>query len=129
MTGATVYIVDDDDGVRAALAFLLKTAQYSVQEFASARQFLELKSIAFPTCLLTDFRMAGMNGLELQTEVALRFPKLPVVLMTGHDGALMAASAKEAGAIEFLLKPFDDGKLLAGIQQSIQLSMQSRRMN
>lgn len=73
--------------------------------------------------------MANMNGLELQIEVGLRFPKLLVVLMTGHDSALVAARAKESVAVEFLEKPFDDGQLLASIQQSIQLSIQSRRMN
>lgn len=122
MTNATVYIVDDDASVGAALAFLLKTANYSVQVFGSARQFLESGPVAFPACLLTDVRMADMSGLELQMQVASRFPGLPVVLMTGHGNRDAAVRALEAGAMDVLEKPFGDEKLLTCIQKSIQLS-------
>ena len=97
MTAATVYIVDDDDDVRRAIAFLLKTAQYSVQTFSSGQAFLESSPNSFPACLLSDIRMAGMNGFELQREVMKRFRGLPIIFMTGHGDELNSDACNARG--------------------------------
>lgn len=124
MTGGTVYVVDDDEGVRGALAFLLKCANYSVQTFASGREFLETGTVSLPACIITDVRMPDMSGLELQREVLTRHDGLSVVLMTGHGDEQIATHARQAGVIEFLEKPFSDEQVIVSVQRGLALSRQ-----
>ena len=121
MTVPVVYIVDDDDDVRGALAFLLRTARYSVETFSSAKAFLEREGVTSPSCLLTDIRMAEMDGLGLQKIVATRFRGLPVILMSGHGNEPLAIRAIQDGVVDFLEKPFTDDQLISCIQRAVGL--------
>jgi len=121
VTVPVVYIVDDDDDVRGALAFLLRTARYSVETFSSAKAFLEREGVTSPSCLLTDIRMAEMDGLGLQKIVATRFRGLPVILMSGHGNEPLAIRAIQDGVVDFLEKPFTDDQLISCIQRAVGL--------
>ncbi|MEP6830486.1 MAG: response regulator FixJ [Rhizomicrobium sp.] len=120
MMGAIIHIVDDDEGVRDALGFLLRAADYEVKRYSSARQFLESGPDIVGACLLTDIRMPDMDGLELQTQVMTRLKGLPVIVMTGHGDVPLAVKAMRAGAIDFLEKPFEDVLLLDCIKRALQ---------
>lgn len=117
---ATIFLVEDDEGLRRALTFLLRTAGYAVKDFASARDFLDFSFDGENACLVTDIRMPGMDGLELQATLAQRRPGLPVILMTGHGDVPLAVRAMRAGAFDFLEKPFADGMLLSSIVQALE---------
>lgn len=120
---ATVFLVDDDDGLRRALTFLLRTAGYAVRDFASARDLLGASFDCRNACLVTDIRMPGMDGLELQTAVSRKHPGLPVILMTGHGDIPLAVRAMRAGAFDFLEKPFADETLLNSIRQALEQAL------
>lgn len=117
---ATVLLVEDDDGLRRALTFLLRTAGYAVRDFASATDFLDTGIDDRDACLVTDIRMPGMDGLELQTAVSRKHPGLPVILMTGHGDIPLAVRAMRAGAFDFLEKPFAEETLLGSIRQALE---------
>jgi len=118
---ATVFLVDDDDGLRRALVFLLRTAGHAVKDFASAGNFLASgqASGAGPACLVTDIRMPGMDGMALQAAVTAKHPALPVILITGHGDVPLAVRAMRAGAFDFLEKPFSDEALLSSIARAL----------
>ena len=110
-----VYIVDDDSAVRKALTLLLSSLEFDVETFASAKAFLEAYQPPPPgirCCLVSDVRMPGMSGLELQEELRRRQLAIPVVLMSGHGGVPMAVHAMRAGAVSFLQKPFNEQELI-----------------
>jgi two-component system response regulator FixJ len=107
-----VHVVDDDVDVRQALAFLLGTAGYTVRAHESALAFLEVLSEVRGGCLITDIRMPGMDGLELQRQLRERAVNLPVIVMTGHGDIPLAVEAMKNGAMDFIEKPFDDDTLL-----------------
>lgn len=117
---ATIFLVDDDEGLRRALTFLLRTAGYAVKDFTSARDFLDSGVNSENACLVTDIRMPGMDGLELQAALPERYPGLPVILMTGHGDVPLAVRAMRAGAFDFLEKPFADGTLLSSIALALE---------
>lgn len=117
---ATIFLVDDDEGLRRALTFLLRTAGYAVKDFASARDFLDSGVNSENACLVTDIRMPDMDGLELQATLSERYPGLPVILMTGHGDVPLAVRAMRAGAFDFLEKPFADGTLLSSIALALE---------
>jgi len=128
-----VYVVDDDPDVRDALGLLLKLRGHTVHLYDSAESFLQ----AFPDdasgCLITDIRMPGMSGLELQQELAARSAEIPIVVLTAHGDVASARTALKAQAIDFLLKPFKEQDLLAAIesafaQEHIRLQSRSREM-
>ncbi len=121
MTGCdTVLIVDDDKDVRESLRALLESAGHTVRTYLSARSLLA-DDIAGCGCLIMDIRMPDMDGLELQAEVARRGLGLPVVMMSGHDDIILAIRAMKAGAIDFLIKPFDNGAILASVDMALKL--------
>jgi FixJ family two-component response regulator len=101
MTIATVYIIDDQQAVREALAEMLRLFGYSVESFASADAFLARVSAAPAGCIVADVRMPGMDGIELVRELARRRVALPVVLISGHADVPMAVAAIKAGAEDF----------------------------
>lgn len=111
-----VHLIDDDEDVRRALAFLLGTAGLAVRVYESATAFLD-KCDDFQTgCIVSDVRMPGIDGLELMRQLQNRGARLPVVVMTGHADVPLAVSAMKAGAVDFIEKPFGDDVLLAAIE-------------
>ncbi len=121
MTERIVHVIDDDEGMRASLQFLLETADCTVTTYASAADFLAAADPA-PGCIITDVRMPGMNGLELIQALNARGSGLPVVVITGHGDIPMAVEAMKAGATEFLEKPFDDERLMRAVRGALDRS-------
>jgi len=117
MTIATVYIVDDQQAVREALAEMLRVFGYHVESFPSADAFLAQVASTPAGCIVADVRMPGMDGIELVRELARRRVPLPVVLISGHADVPMAVAAIKAGAEDFIEKPIDDTHLLAAINR------------
>ena len=105
-----VHVVDDDEAVRRSLAYLLRTAGHVVYTWASGEAFLAGMT-AGPACVLLDVRMPGIDGPEVQRELAARGLALPVIVMTGHGDIATAVQAMKAGAIDFLEKPFESATL------------------
>jgi len=125
MTMATVYIIDDQQAVRDALAEMLRLFGYSVESFPSAAAFLARVSAAPAGCIVADVRMPGMDGIELVRELARRRVALPVVLISGHADVPMAVAAIKAGAEDFIEKPIDDAHLLAAINRCFARALDS----
>lgn len=114
----TVFIVDDDPAVRDALSLLLGIHDYRVSVFGNAESFLGAFKKTWRGCLLLDIRMPGMDGLTLQKRLTDSGSELPVIVMTGHGDVASAREAFRALAIDFLEKPLDHKKLLAGIEEA-----------
>jgi FixJ family two-component response regulator len=113
-----IYVLDDDHRVRAALSSLLSSLGLRVEAFASAGEYLQFAKPDVPGCLILDLELPGMNGLELQQELA-GGDSPPIVFVTGHGDVPSSVRAMKAGAIEFLLKPFDNQELLKSIDAAI----------
>src|SRR5579863_2194717 len=122
----TVFIVDDDEAIRAGLSDLLESAGLRTQEYSSAEQFLEVWNPEIAGCLVLDVRLPGMSGMELQSQLAESGVGLPVIIMTAHGDMPMVRKALKAGAVEFLIKPFQDAELLAAVEEAFVLD-RSRR--
>ena len=116
---ATVFVVDDDPSVRRSVVRLLQTAGYRVASFDSAEAFLEGERLPGPACLVLDVRMSGMTGLQLQRCLRVSGRPMAVVFITGHGDVPMSVAAMKGGAVDFLLKPFDDEALLGAIDRAI----------
>jgi two-component system, LuxR family, response regulator FixJ len=108
----TVYVVDDDDGVREALGDLLESVGLSHQSFASSEEFLAVADSTMRGCLLLDVRMPGMSGLGLQRTLQEHGVLLPVIIITGHGDVPIAVHAMKSGAVDFIEKPFNEQNLL-----------------
>ena len=115
-----VAIVDDDDLMRTALQGLLKSAGLRAQAFASADEFLRSGHQHDTACLITDIRMPGMSGLELQAKLNADHCRIPTIFITAHGDAKMRMQAMRAGAVEFLAKPFDDEALLESVRAALE---------
>ena len=111
-----IHIVDDEESIRKSTSFLLKTAGYAVETWASGTAFLAEVKQAAHGCVLLDIRMPGMDGLDVQQALAERGVTMPVVIMTGHGDVGIAVRAMKAGAVDFLEKPFERGALLSAIE-------------
>lgn len=116
---AVVHLIDDDEGVRQAVAFLLTTAGFAVRVYESAVAFLDALPSLQPGCVVTDVRMPGMDGLALQRELKARGVGLPVIVITGHADVPLAVEAMKSGAVDFIEKPFNDDSLLSAIRVAI----------
>ena len=114
--GAVVHLIDDDEDIRRALAFLLGTAGLAVRVHESALKFLENLDTLQPGCIVSDVRMPGMDGLELQHRLKAMGVEMPIIIMTGHADVPLAVQAMKAGAVDFIEKPFDDETLLSAIR-------------
>jgi len=114
--GAVVHLIDDDEDIRRALAFLLGTAGLAVRVHESALKFLENLDTLQPGCIVSDVRMPGMDGLELQQRLKTMGVEMPIIIMTGHADVPLAVQAMKAGAVDFIEKPFDDEILLSAIR-------------
>lgn len=118
-TNAVVHLIDDDGDVRRALAFLLGTAGFAVRVHESAIRFLEDLPSLQAGCIVTDVRMPGMDGLELQKKLKQIGVTMPVIVMTGHADVALAVQAMRAGAVDFIQKPFEDSVLLSAIDLAL----------
>jgi len=124
---SVVFIVDDDVSVRESLQSLITTAGWQPETFASAQEFLSRARADVPCCLVLDVTLPGLNGLELQQQLAER-TEMPIIFITGHGDVPMSVQAMKAGAVEFLTKPFNDDVLLDAIRGAIEHSRAALRL-
>jgi FixJ family two-component response regulator len=115
----TVFVIDDDAGVRAAIQGLLKSVGLRSAAFGTAREFLRCDRTPGPSCLLLDVRLPEINGLDFQRELASAGVHIPIIFITGHGDIPMTVKAMKSGAVEFLTKPFRDQDLLDAIHQAL----------
>lgn len=123
----TVFIVDDDDRMRAAMQRLLRTVGLHSESFATPQDFLRHKLPDAPSCLLLDVRLPGMSGLEVQHKLIQAGAQIPVIFITSHGDIPMTVKAMKSGAVEFLTKPFRDQDLLDAIQQALKRDSETRQ--
>ena len=121
VTGAIhiVVAVDDDFRVRESLESLVESAGYEPVVFSSAEEFLQSGTLTAATCVITDVRMPGMDGIELQRRIRLVRPELPVIFISAHNSTETRQIALDEGAVDFLYKPFNAADLLAAIQAAL----------
>lgn len=122
----TIYIVDDDDGIRKALTLLITTMGYNAIPFARPTEFLKNFDPNQHGCLVLDVRMPEMSGLEIQQRLNRLGSMLPVILVTGHGDVPMAVQAMKDGAFDFLQKPFRDQDLLDRINAALAQDLENR---
>ena len=121
-----MHIVDDDPGVRKALALLMRSAGLQAQPYESAQDFLDRYEPGQPGCMILDIRMPGMSGLELQQELVARHDPIPIIILTGHGDIPMAVRAIKAGALDFIEKPFQNGTLLSLVETGLKRDRTAR---
>src|SRR6201999_3181017 len=114
-----VFVVDDDESMRAALTYLFKSMNLHVEVFSTATAFLESELPNTASCLVLDVRLPGVNGLEFQDVLAKAGIHIPIVFMTGHGDIPMSVKAMKAGAIDFLPKPFRDQDMLDAVVRAL----------
>ena len=117
-----VFVVDDDISVRESLELLIEFAGWQPETFASAEEFLARPRTTTPNCLVLDVSLPDLNGLELQKLIASERTDMPIIFITGHGDVPMTVQAMKAGAVEFLIKPFDDELLLGALRHAIKRS-------
>ena len=123
---ATIFIVDDDAAVRDSLKMLLRSVGQAVETFGSGQEFIDAYSEDRPGCLVLDIRMPGMSGLELQQKLNERHSIMPIIFITGHGDVPMAVEAMQAGAVDFIQKPFRDQDLIDRINQALEKDQNNR---
>ncbi len=116
----TVYVVDDDEGVRDSLQWLLEGKDYRVRCYDSAESFLSRYNPREVACLIVDIRMGGMTGLELQDRLVERKSPLPIVFITGHGDVPMAVNTMKKGATDFIQKPFQEDALVNLVERMLE---------
>lgn len=114
-SGRIVHLIDDDEAIRRAASFLLRTSGYVVKTYASGVQFLAVAKQAGNGCILLDLRMPEMDGLEVQHALKEKGVLMPVIVLTGHGDVNLAVQAMKAGAVDFIEKPFEKKVLLSAI--------------
>jgi FixJ family two-component response regulator len=117
-----VFVVDDDISVRESLELLFRKQGWHPETFASAHEFLSHPRLLTPSCLVLDFSLPGLNGLELQKRIAVELAYMPIIFLTGYGDIPMTVEAMKAGAVEFLTKPFSNESLLSAIRSAIERS-------
>jgi two-component system, LuxR family, response regulator FixJ len=122
----TIFVVDDDAAVRDALKLLLRSVGHAVETFGSAQEFLDAYGEDRAGCLVLDIRMPGMSGLELQQKLNEKHSILPIIFITGHGDVPMAVEAMQAGAVDFIQKPFRDQDLIDRINQALEKDSSNR---
>jgi FixJ family two-component response regulator len=115
-----VVIVDDDDSMRSAVQDLLEAVGLPAKGFASAEEFLSSGKQLETACLITDIRMPGMSGLDLQAKLNAERCRIPIIFITAHGDEKMRLQARREGAVEFLSKPFDNEVLLDGVRAALE---------
>jgi two-component system response regulator FixJ len=119
MTDAVVHVVDDDESARESLAFLLESADFDVETYASAPAFLAALPDARPGCVITDVRMPEMSGQELVARLAAINARMPIIMITGHGDIPMAVEAMRSGVVDFIEKPFSEGRILDALKRAL----------
>ncbi len=117
-----VFIVDDDVSVRESLELLIRDEKWKPETFASAQDFLEYPRKRVPSCLVLDLSLPGLNGLELQKQLATEHIGMPIIFITGHGDVPQSVQAMKAGALEFLTKPINNDALVSAIRNALQQS-------
>ena len=123
----TVFVVDDDELVRAAIQGMLKAAGLHVLTFGSPQEFLDNKRLDGPSCLILDVRLPGISGLDLQRELVQAGVQIPIIFITGHGDIPMSVQAMKSGAVEFFTKPFQNQHLLDAILQALERDRLARQ--
>ena len=121
-----VFVVDDDRSIRESLRNLIRSVGLDVQTFASAEEFLISQRPEAASCLVLDVKLPGLNGLDLQQELAKGDVQIPIIFITGYGDIPMTVRAMKAGAVEFLTKPFRDQDLLDAIHQALERDRKAR---
>jgi two-component system response regulator FixJ len=116
---AMVHVIDDDEAVRDAIAFLLSSAGFAARTYDSAAAFLARSADVEPGCVITDVRMPGMTGLELADRLRALEIDLPVIVITGHGDIPLAVKAMKGGVVDFIEKPFEDERLLEALKTAL----------
>jgi len=116
----TVFIIDDDRGMRQSIQDLVESVGLHAESFATGGEFLERKHTNDPSCLVLDIRLPQMSGLDFQRQLAEIGMQIPIIFVTAHGDVPMSVRALKSGAVEFLTKPFRDQDLLDAIQQALQ---------
>jgi FixJ family two-component response regulator len=116
----TVFVVDDDDLVRAAVQGMLKSVGLRSETFGTTEEFLRCQRPDGPSCLVLDVRLPGVSGLDFQRELVDAGFRIPIIFITGHGDIPMSVKAMKSGAVEFLTKPFRDQDLLDAIHQALE---------
>ena len=119
-SSATVFVVDDDQEVREALQLLMESVGLSVETFPSAQAYLDQFDAQRSGCLVLDIRMPGMSGLELQARLNAEDIYPAIIIITGHGDVPMAVRAVQAGAVDFIEKPFNDQYLLDSVHRALE---------
>lgn len=129
MTSRTgpVYVVDDDASVRKGIGRLLRSFGFAVEEFAAPEEFLERVRIHGPCCVVLDVHLPGLNGLDVQSRLAAVSHQLQVVFITGNGDVPTSVRAIKAGAVDFLLKPFDASALIKAVEEALVRSTRTYR--
>jgi FixJ family two-component response regulator len=122
-----VFVIDDDDLVRAAIQGMLKSVGLRSETFATAPEFLRRKRPDGPSCLVLDVRLPGVNGLEFQHQLVDAGIRIPIIFISGHGDIPMTVKAMKSGAVEFLTKPFRDQDLLDAIHQALERDRTTRQ--
>jgi len=123
----TIFLIDDDPAVLRSLTALVEVVFPKVKAYGSATEFLAAYQSPCPGCLVLDVAMPGLNGLELQRKLIQDKIDLPIVFITGHGNVQMAVNAMQAGAVNFLEKPFREQELWDSIRKALELDAQNRR--
>lgn len=115
----TVFVIDDDDDVRASIAGLLKSVGLRAETFTSAQEFLSRERSDGPGCLVIDFALSSMTGFEAQRQLSDAGLQIPTIFISGYDDQRTIAHALKSGAVAFLTKPFEDQDLLDAIREAL----------
>jgi FixJ family two-component response regulator len=127
-TNQTVFIVDDDEDVRDALALLMRAVGLQAECYASGREFLQRAEPRGGGCLVLDIRMPGMSGMDLQAELHKRRIRLPIIFLTGHADVPLAVRAMKAGAADFIQKPLDEHRLVVAVMNALKAGTEQPRL-
>ena len=114
-----VCVIDDDTSLLRALRLLLRSAGFTVAAFGSAEEFLLASHTRMPSCLVLDVHLGRLSGFDLLDRLAATGSRIPTIFITAHDDAATRERARRAGAIGYLRKPFDDGALIASVEQAL----------
>jgi FixJ family two-component response regulator len=125
--GATVFVIDDDDSVRAAIQGMLKSVGLKAETFGTPQGFLCRQRPEGPSCLILDVALPGVSGLDFQRDLATAGISIPIIFITGYGDIPMTVKAMKSGAVEFLPKPFRDEDLLNAIHQALDLDRAMRQ--
>ena len=116
----TVFIVDDDAGMRQAVQDLVESVGLRAESFATGEEFLKKQRTAEPSCLVLDVRLPRLNGFDLQAELAKSNIRIPIIFLTGHGDVSMSVRAMKAGAVDFLTKPFREQEMLDAVTAALE---------